>query len=55
MTAPVFVPLAHVRLCHWRMLFVRAHPRESQEMAFDGHDHAFSFFRGTCQRGICDT
>lgn len=24
----------HVRLCHSRMLFVRAYPRESQEMVF---------------------
>ena len=28
----VTVKVAHVRLCHSRMLFVRAHPRESQEM-----------------------
>ncbi len=51
-TTPVKV--AHVRLCHSRMLFVRAYPRESQEMVFDAHDRAFAFFRGTCQRGIYD-
>jgi transposase len=48
------VKVAHVRLCHSRMLFVRAFPRESQEMVFDAHDRAFAFFRGTCQRGIYD-
>ncbi len=30
------IKVAHVRLCHSRMLFVRAYPRESQEMVFDG-------------------
>lgn len=48
------VKVAHVRLCHLRMLFVRAYPRASQEMVFDAHDRAFAFFRGTCQRGIYD-
>jgi transposase len=43
----VAVKVAHVRLCHSRMLFVRAYPRESQEMVFDAHDRAFAFFRGT--------
>ena len=38
------VKVAHVRLCHSRMLFVRAYPRESQEMVFDAHDKAFAFF-----------
>src|ERR1700731_3844570 len=36
--------VAHVRLCHSRMLFVRAYPRETQEMVFDAHDRAFAFF-----------
>jgi len=48
------VKVAHVRLCHSRMLFVRAYPRESQEMVFDAHDRAFGFFRGACARGIYD-
>ena len=48
------VKVAHVRLCHSRMLFVRAYPRETQEMVFDAHDRAFGFFRGTCTRGIYD-
>src|SRR6202047_1118276 len=50
----VIVKAAHVRLCHSRMLFVRAYPRETQEMVFDAHDRAFAFFRGACTRGIYD-
>src|SRR3978361_500483 len=50
----VTVKVAHVRLCHSRMLFVRAYPRETQEMVFDAHDRAFSFFKGACIRGIYD-
>ena len=46
------VKVAQVRLCHSRMLFVRAYPRESQEMVFDAHEKAFAFFKGTPQRGI---
>lgn len=48
------VKVAHVRLCHSRMPFVRAYPRESQEMVFDAHDKAFAFFGGACARGIYD-
>jgi transposase len=47
----VTVKVAHVRLCHSRMLFVRAYPRETQEMVFDAHDRAFALFKGTCGRG----
>jgi transposase len=36
----VTVKVAHVRLCHSRMLFVRAYPRETEEMVFDAHDRA---------------
>jgi hypothetical protein len=36
------------------MLFVRAYPRETQEMVFDAHNRAFAFFRGACTRGIYD-
>jgi transposase len=50
----VTVKVAHVRLCHSRMLFVRAYPRETQEMVFDAHARAFGFFRGGCTRGIYD-
>jgi transposase len=48
------VKVAHVRLCHSRMPFVRAYPRESQEMVFDAHARAFDFFKGACTRGIYD-
>jgi transposase len=50
----VIVKVAHVRLCHSRMLFVRAYPRETQEMVFDAHDRAFALFKGACRRGIYD-
>jgi len=46
--------VAHVRLCHSRMMFVRAYPRETQEMVFDAHDRAFASFKGACTRGIYD-
>jgi hypothetical protein len=36
------------------MFFLRAYPRESQEMVFDAHEKAFGFFKGACQRGIYD-
>jgi transposase len=52
--ATTTLKVAHVRLCHSRMLFVRAYPRETQEMVFDAHDRAFAFFRGACTRGIYD-
>src|SRR5580765_6148656 len=50
----VTVKVAHVRLCHSRMMFVRAYPRETQEMVFDAHDRAFALFKGACTRGIYD-
>ena len=50
----VIVKVAHVRLCHSRMMFARAYPRETQEMVFDAHDRAFAFFKGACTRGIYD-
>ena len=46
--------VAHLRLCHSRMFYVRAYPRESQEMVFDAHERAFAFLGGACQRGIYD-
>jgi len=48
------VKVAHVRLCHSRMPFLVAYPRETQEMVFDAHDRAFAFFGGACTRGIYD-
>jgi len=50
----MIVKVAHMRLCHSRMPFVRAYPRESQEMVFDAHERAFAFFKGACTRGIYD-
>jgi transposase len=52
--ATVTVKVAHMRLCHSRMLFIRAYPREMQEMVLDAHDRAFAFFKGACTRGIYD-
>jgi len=52
--ATVTLKVAHVRLCHSRMMFARAYPRETQEMVFDAHDRAFAFFKGACTRGIYD-
>ena len=48
------VKLAHLRLCHSRVFFLIAYPRESQEMVFDAHARAFEFFGGVPRRGIYD-
>ena len=48
------VKVAHMRLCHSRLMFFRAYPRETQEMVFDAHERAFGFFKGVCPRGIYD-
>src|SRR6185437_1562383 len=48
------VKVAHLRLCHSRMMFVRVYPRETQEMVFDAHERAFAFFKGACGRGVYD-
>ena len=50
----ITLKVAHVRLCHSRMMFVRGYPRETQEMVFDAHERAFAFFGGACTRGIYD-
>jgi transposase len=42
------VKVAQLRLCHSRMMFVRAYPREAQEMVFDAHERALEFFKGAC-------
>ncbi len=52
--ATVAIKVAHVRLCYSRFPYVRAYPRETQEMVFDAHDKAFAFFGGACARGIYD-
>ncbi len=46
--------VAHFRLCRSRHFLVIAYPRESTEMVLDAHNRAFSFFGGTCRRGIYD-
>ena len=46
----VIVKVAHVRLCHSRMLFVRAYPRETQEMVVDAHDRDRHPHRGAHRR-----
>ena len=51
---PMRVKVAHMRFCWSRAPFVRAYPRETQEMVFDAHDKAFAFFGGACARGIYD-
>ena len=43
---PMRVKVAHMRLCASRAMYVRAYPRETQEMVFDAHAHAFAFFGG---------
>ena len=51
---PMRVKVAHMRLCASRAVFVRAYPRETQEMVFDAHARAFAFFGGVPMRGIYD-
>jgi transposase len=48
------VKVAHFRLCFSRFFFVMAYPRETQEMLFDAHGQAFTFFEGIPLRGIYD-
>ncbi|NIJ67273.1 transposase [Sphingomonas leidyi] len=51
---PMRIKVAHVRLCASRAVYVRAYPRETQEMLFDAHACAFAFFGGVPLRGIYD-
>jgi len=48
------VKVAHFRLCYSRKMFVRAFPRETQEMVFEAHDRAFAMFGGVPLAGIYD-
>ncbi len=48
------IKLAHFRLAHSRQPFVVAYPRESQEMVFDAHVRAFTFYGGVPDRMIYD-
>ena len=36
------------------MPFVRAYPREADDMVCDAHDRAFAFYNDPCARGIND-
>ena len=38
------IKVAHFRLAYSRQMFVAAYPRETQEMVFDAHIRAFTFF-----------
>ena len=40
--ATVISKAAHLRLCHSRMFFARAYPRETQDMVFDAHANKFT-------------
>ena len=51
---PMRVKVAQMRLCASRAVYVRAYPRETQEMVFDAHARAFAFFGGVPTRGIYD-
>ena len=51
---PMRVTVAHVRMCASRAIYLRAYPRETQEMVFDAHQRAFVFFGGVPTRGIYD-
>ena len=51
---PMRVKVAHMRLCASRGVYVRAYPRETQEMVFDAHARGFTFFGGVPTRGIYD-
>ena len=44
---PATVKVAHIRLCHSRFFLVVAYPRETQEMVFGAHIHAFKLFGGS--------
>ena len=48
------VQVAHVRLCHSRMSFIAAFPRQAMEMLLEAHVLAHDFFGGLCERGIYD-
>src|SRR5437868_13423427 len=51
----VTVKVAHVRLCHSRMLFARAYPRETQEMVFDATTAPLLFSRGPARAASTTT
>ncbi len=48
------IKVAHFRLTYSRRSFVRAYPRETQEMVFAAHQDAFLALEGVPERGIYD-
>lgn len=46
--------VAHFKLSHSRVFFLRAYLLQSHEMLFDAHFHAFQSFNGVPERGIYD-
>ena len=48
------IKVAHFRLAYSRQMLVAAYPRETQEMVFDAHIRAFTFFGGVPARLIYD-
>lgn len=48
------IKVAQLRLCHSRFFLTIAYPNEQLEMLLDAHDQAFSFFGGSCCKGIYD-
>ena len=50
----VKIKLAHFRLCHSRKPYLRAYPRETQEMVLDAHVRAFEFYGGVPHKMIYD-
>jgi transposase len=49
------VQVAHLRLCHSRMPFVRVYPRQSQEMVFDAHARAAACSTAACASAASTT
>jgi len=50
----VKIKLAHFRLCNSRKSYLRAYPRETQEMVFDAHSRAFEYYGGVPHKMIYD-
>lgn len=48
------IKVAHIRLSYSRYFLMVAYPNEQLEMVLDAHEQAFSFFEGTCRKGIYD-
>jgi transposase len=50
----ISIKVGVMTLCHSRMPFSKTYPTETTEMLLDFHVKAFSFFGGSCERGIYD-